>query len=351
MPARLLIRADANTASGTGHVMRCLALAQEWQRNSGEIIFAQAETTPALERRLCAEGLELLRMTAMPGSTDDVAQTIRLARENEVAWIVADGYRFDAEYQRGIKETGLRLLFLDDHGHANHYSADYILNQNLSARPTLYASREPYTQLLLGTKYVLLRKEFEKWRDWKRTTPASARKVLVTLGGSDPDNVTGKELECIVIIGGSNPHAKELQKQCENAEPQIRGVIDPASIPELMAWADVAISAGGTTSWELAFMGLPTLQIVLADNQRDAAAARQGKGTAVLLGFHTEVTEDLISRALTELLSQADRRLAMSVQGRRLVDGFGSERVVRLLQTNESGAATSSNDKLHSPCP
>src|ERR1035437_492179 len=277
MSEMLLIRADASARMGTGHVMRCLALAQGWQRHAGKVLVLQAETTPALEQLLAREGVVLARLEARPGTVADAEHTIAFARKHSAAWVVADGYHFDANYQRAIKAAGLRLLLFDDYGHADFYSADLVLNQNLGADPALYQRREAHTRLLLGTRYVLLREEFLDMQDWKREIPAVGNKVLVTMGGSDPDNVTGKviqalkqfsEIETKVVIGGSNPHVQSLQSSIIHHPSSIQLVVDANNMPELMAWADVAIAAGGSTSWELAFMGLPSLVCTLADNPR-----------------------------------------------------------------------------------
>ena len=132
----------------------------------------------------------------------------------------------------------------------------------------MYANREAHTRLLLGTRYVLLRREFWPWRGWRREIPAVARKVLVTLGGGDPDNVTLKViralaqveiegLEAVVVVGPANPHLEELQAAVKDTPHPIRLESNVTNMPELMAWADVAITAGGSTCWETAFMGLP----------------------------------------------------------------------------------------------
>ncbi len=141
MPSSLLIRADASERIGTGHVMRCLALAQEFQRTVGRVLFVQAETTSAIEGRLRAEGFEIASLDVAPGSLEDARATVRLAREQGVTWIVADGYHFGAGYQRHLKENEFSLLLIDDYGHAEHYWAHYILNHNLSADPRNSNSR------------------------------------------------------------------------------------------------------------------------------------------------------------------------------------------------------------------
>jgi UDP-2,4-diacetamido-2,4,6-trideoxy-beta-L-altropyranose hydrolase len=326
----LLIRADASTQIGTGHVMRCLALAQAWQRSGGSAIFASADMTAALEARLAGEGFQSVRLSVAPGTKEDAARTGELARSQNASWIVADGYNFGLDYQRGIKAAGLCLLFLDDYGHAGEYLADLVLNQNITADAALYARRAPYTRLLLGTRYALLREEFLRWRDWQREIPRVAHKVLVTLGGSDPDNMSGKviqalkqfsEIETKVVVGGSNPHQKNLKTEIRNSKSKISLVMDATNMPELMAWADVAIAAGGTTSWELAFMGLPSLVLMLAENQRGIAAAL---GTAN--AAHQTTPESLVTD-LKDLLRDHELRRVLSQRGRQLVDGFGVSRV------------------------
>ncbi len=334
---KLLIRADGSARMGTGHVMRCLSLAQGWRRAGGEVCFALAETTPALEQRLQGEGFNVTRLSAPAGSAGDAAETVRLARDG-AGWVVADGYHFDADFQQAIKTAGVRLLLVDDYGHASRYSADYVLNQNLYAAAGLYTQRESHTRLLLGTRYALLRQQFNEWRGWKREFPSVARKVLVTLGGSDPDNVTGAiveklaqipDLDITVLIGGSNPHREQLQSKIQNPESKISFVVDAPNMPELMAWADVAVAAGGTTSWELAFMGLPGLVLVLADNQRAVADALDAAKMA------RKTTPATVASDLAALLADADGRAQMSRRGRESVDGDGVSRVAACLRAAE----------------
>ncbi len=162
--AQLLIRADASPEIGTGHVMRCLALAQAWQDKGGQATVAMALAAPSIQARLEAEGLGIKRITAQVGSAEDAAQVIQIARQLQAAWVVIDGYRFTGSYQQALKDAGLGLVCIDDEATAEHYYADVILNQNLHADAGLYAKREGYTRLLLGTRYALLRREFRRWQ-------------------------------------------------------------------------------------------------------------------------------------------------------------------------------------------
>ena len=188
----LLFRTDASVQIGTGHVMRRLALAQAWQDAGGRAMFAMAETTPAVWARLEAESCDVLSVSCDAGTAEDSLKTIALAREKSADWIVVDGYQFRADYQRALKAAGCKILFVDDYGHAAHYSADLVLNQNAGAEAQLYVHRESHTRLLLGPRYCLLRREFSSWRNWKREIPQACRQLLVMMGGSDADNLTAR---------------------------------------------------------------------------------------------------------------------------------------------------------------
>jgi|688.fasta_scaffold230594_2 UDP-2,4-diacetamido-2,4,6-trideoxy-beta-L-altropyranose hydrolase len=336
---QVVFRVDASTQIGTGHVMRCLALAQAWQDTQGQPIFIMANPIPALEERLKSEGMKVVHLAAEPGSLADAQETAALAHQFEANWVVVDGYQFGSEYQQTIKNSGLNLLFIDDYGHAEHYYADVVLNQNISAEEEWYQHREPYTQLLLGTRYTLLRREFWQWQGWQRTVPPVAKKVLVTLGGADPDNVTLKviqslqiveveELEAVVVVGGSNPHYENLKMAVQDSRYPIQVQQNVTNMPELMAWADMAISAGGSTCWELAFMGLPSILLILADNQRAIAQKLATLNLAVNLGWHQDVTIEEIGLALRESIGDRPKRETMSKRERELVDGNGARRVV-----------------------
>lgn len=338
----VLFRVDVNTRIGTGHAMRCFALAQAWQDAGGRAVFATGTCPPAFAARLEAERMDWISVTATPGSSDDAAQTAKQAQRANADWVIVDGYHFDAVYQKIVKRSDRRLLFFDDYGHANTYHADLVLNQNLHANASLYTEREPATRLLLGTRYALLRREFDAWRGWQRSTPVVARKILVTLGGSDPDNVTlkvlhalravaARDLEVMIVVGGSNPHLAELQNAARALPFAVRLESNVADMPTQMAWADVAIAAGGGTCWELAFLGLPSLVLALADNQRPVVQAVADAGIAIDAGWHAAVDAADIAVRLQPLLENVDARMAMARLGPLLVDGEGTSRVCAAL--------------------
>ena len=216
---KLIIRADAGTTIGTGHLMRCLALAQVWQELGGEVVFITACESETLRRRLTEDGFTWFTLEKSYPDPSDWETTVQELRLNPGAWVVLDGYHLGPDYQLQIKQRGNRLLVIDDMAHLERYYADIILNQNLNAKELKY-NCEPGTKLLLGTRYVFLRREFWPWRGWRRQIPEVAKNILVTMGGSDLDNVTLKvinalekvavnSMQTVVVVGGSNPHYKK----------------------------------------------------------------------------------------------------------------------------------------------
>jgi UDP-2,4-diacetamido-2,4,6-trideoxy-beta-L-altropyranose hydrolase len=344
----LIIRADATSGTGTGHVMRCLALAQAWQDQGGKAVFISHCESDALGKRITAEGINLIALDKPHPDPFDLGFTIsrlnKLKAQNSrrKTWLVVDGYHFDADYQKSIKATGYGLLWIDDYGHAEHYWADLILNQNISADPSRYTKCEPYTQLLLGTRYALLRREFKRWHAWKREISPVARKVLVTLGGGDPDNVTMQVIQALkevdvsglearIVIGPANPHV-ELLRQAIRADSRLHLLTNVTDMPDLMAWADVSISAGGSTCWEQAFMGLPCLIIVTAENQRANAEALDRENIGINLGWHQDLLPERITSQLKQLTINLKLRVLISKQSQELVDGAGGRRVLQALR-------------------
>jgi len=335
----LIIRADANTQIGIGHLMRCLALAQAWKEMGGEVDFVTTCCHGQLLRRLRKERFSLHPLTRSYPDAQDWHVTQHLLSNSPTAWLVLDGYHFDSTYQRMVKEAGYSLMVIDDMAVLSHYHADIVLNQNPHARKESYGNREPFTHLMLGAQYVLLRREFLKWQGWKREISETAHRILVSLGGGDPDNVTlrviyalerirVRDIEVTVVLGSTNPHLENIQTKVSRLPFVLRLLHSVDDMAQWMAWADVAISAGGTTCWELAFMGVPSVALVLAENQVKVAESLDKAGVAVNLGWFDQIPECEITEIFTSLINDKERRRRMSLSGQQLIDGFGTSRVV-----------------------
>lgn len=345
MQNTLLIRADASVLMGTGHIMRMIALGQAWLDGGGEAVFLCAEITPALGERLKEEGFMLAKIHATPGSHEDLQATRALiaSYDGDRIPVVLDGYQFDSAFQLGLKNTGCRLLVVDDYGHADFYHADFVLNQNISAREELYRNRSSDTQLLLGTKFALLRKEFLKHQRLEREIPAIAKKVLVTLGGTDPDNITQRvsealavfDLDVRIVAGASSPHIGKLRQMMQiraAMKARYELVENASNMPELMAWADLAIAAGGSTAWELAYMGIPTLSITLAENQRASSMEMVKHKYFLALGLD-DISMNLgFKKQLVHLMSDRNTRCELSERCQLLVNGTGALTVSKHLE-------------------
>jgi UDP-2,4-diacetamido-2,4,6-trideoxy-beta-L-altropyranose hydrolase len=342
-PGVLLVRCDASVAIGTGHAMRCLALAQAWQDIGGRAVFAMAQSTAAVEQRLQREGTGVTRLPVEAGSADDAQATVGLARAQKAGWVVVDGYDFGADYQAALKQGGMKQLCVDDNGDAEPYCADLLLNQNAHASELLYVRKAPDVQLLLGPRFCLLRREFAAWRGWAREVPARVKRILVTMGGSDAANFTLRvidairrlekdDLETTIVVGGSNPHIDLLESAVRDGGAAFSLVKDTANMPELLSAADLAVAGAGTTCWEMCLLGLPALVCVLADNQAGIASTLASRGIARSLGRYGEVSVAKIQQELLRLLDAPGERQRMSERGRALVDGNGAARAVALLQ-------------------
>jgi UDP-2,4-diacetamido-2,4,6-trideoxy-beta-L-altropyranose hydrolase len=340
----IIFRADAGVELGTGHVMRCFALAQELIRQGIRVVLVTAGDFPEIEPRLKSTGLELSHIVTEPGSPDDAQQTCSFASSVSARWIITDGYRFGKAYQKFVKDAGFLLLVIDDFGHAEHYHADIILNQYPYASEDIYKQRDKETLLLLGTRYALLRKEFLLSREAERKIPETAQKILVTLGGSDPDNHTGRfigalkhlaaeSVEIKVVIGGCNPHFSDLEIMQNDAKRNnIQLLRNVTNMSALYSWADLAIASGGSTTLELACLGVPMLTVVIADNQVPVCESLEKAGAAINLGRMNEREYARLPVLLANVIRSKEIRRRLSRNAEKMVDGRGSERVSVLLQ-------------------
>ncbi|MDF7825520.1 UDP-2,4-diacetamido-2,4,6-trideoxy-beta-L-altropyranose hydrolase [Pontiellaceae bacterium B12227] len=345
----LFIRADANSQMGTGHVMRCIALGQMWKDAGGEVVFLTCCSNDELLNRLVSEGFRVEPISHAHPEGEDVDETVacivrsRPEADARPIWLVADGYHFDTNYQRGVRAQGIHLLCLDDYNHLSEYDCDVLLNQNVGSEELDYTLNADAVRLL-GPRYSLLRREFRDRPISDEEIPARASNILVTFGGSDLDNVTSVIIHAInalndpalnvkVIVGAANPNRatlEELIKQSPCSIEMISSVKDMASVFE---WADLVVSAGGSTCWELCYLGLPFLVVVIAENQRRIAEGLDKAGAAINLGWHETLQVESVKSALYDLSMDPVRREDQRLRGRVLVDGNGAVRIVECIRT------------------
>jgi UDP-2,4-diacetamido-2,4,6-trideoxy-beta-L-altropyranose hydrolase len=339
MKPRLVVRADATAEIGTGHLQRCLTLATAWRNLGGLVTFCGRCESPGLARLVQSEADVVVEPPAVhPDPADlDCLLDVLSAPAPERSVVVLDGYQFNRAFQSAVRHVR-PLLAIDDLGLERNPDVDLMLNQNIHA-PDLAYCRQSSTRYLLGLSYALLRTEFQAYAAWQRVHPSRARRLLVTMGGSDIDGATLRvldalssveDLEVRVIVGGINPHLNAILERA-GQRPHISVVRETDQMALEMASADVAISASGGTSWELAFMGLPSLLIALADNQEPLARGLDAAGAAIDLGRAEALDLEVLRHELLDLRDEGPRRKTMSERGRQLLDGRGAERVAAAL--------------------
>jgi UDP-2,4-diacetamido-2,4,6-trideoxy-beta-L-altropyranose hydrolase len=338
-PGLLVLRADAGPSIGAGHVMRCLALAQAWRRAGGVFEFVAREMPSGLASRIREEGGAV---STLPASESDALATAAVVRQRGARFVVIDGYTLTTDHHVACREVGARTLVVDDTGEHGRYECDLVLNQNLHASERFYARRAERCALLLGVQYTLLREEFLSAGREAPGVPARARKVLLSFGGADTANLSARaveaveesDLEAVLLVGAANPRRAEIEARAARSK-STRVLVDVRDVPGWMCWADVAVVAAGSTVWELAYMGVPSVVIPVADNQLGVAAGAADAGFAQALGHERGIDAQTITRTLRAICEDQSTRRAMSERGRLVIDGRGADRVAAALRGQE----------------
>lgn len=346
MNPELVFRADAGSGIGSGHVMRCIALAQACIADGMKAQFFSRTGSDAIANRVTQAGCTLSVPPEFESAAEDALATLELARApgRRAAWVIVDGYQFDAKYLDALAGGNVRLAVVDDLAALERYPTDIILNQNIDAEQHSYRAK-PGCRLLLGPAHALLRPEFSAWDAWRRPQAGIASRVLVTLGGSDASEAGARvltalaafesRLEIRLLRGATDAQAASLDVAAQVARSAGHDVslrLYSADMPSELAWADVAIAGGGTTVWELAYMQTPALLLVLAGNQRANVEGLARAGCAVNLGEWSRIRIPQMTEAIATVIRDRQQRDAMAQKGRRLVDGRGSQRTARAIR-------------------
>jgi UDP-2,4-diacetamido-2,4,6-trideoxy-beta-L-altropyranose hydrolase len=295
---KVFIRADASVEIGSGHVMRCLTLAQELQGLNAQVSFICKDILGNLIYYIESKGFKVYRIEMSANEIHHVSAI--LSQHSPTDWLVVDHYSLNAQWERAMQPYCRRILVIDDLANREH-DCDILLDQNYYESPEhRYDALVPKnTKVLIGPQFALLRKEFREARKTLRERDGTFRRILVFFGGSDPTNETIKALKAIqlidknhlivdVVVGGSNPNQEEIAELCSTL-PNFNYYCQVENMAELMVRADLALGAGGATTWERSYLGLPTLVVVLADNQKELTAAIARKEVILNLGWHSEV--------------------------------------------------------------
>lgn len=347
------IRVDASSQIGTGHFMRCLTLADGLKERGSQIRFISRHLPEYLRSMLLKKGHESVQLDGVQGlmpldelshahwlgvsQAQDAAESIQALSDRVWDWIIVDHYALDARWELLVRQSARRILVIDDIADRRH-ACDVLLDQNFYAdMDSRYTGKVPgHCQLLLGPRYALLREEFRQRHEQVKPRIGPVRRILIFFGGVDTANYTGCAIEALANIGMSDLHVDVVigaqhpfQEQIESACVEYGFVchVQTSRMAELMATADLAIGAGGSATWERCCLGLSTLAICVAENQRKQIADAASEGLLYALELNDEfvVTLDRHVRALME------NRCLMRFISRncmRAVDGRGALRVI-----------------------
>lgn len=304
--------------------MRCLTLAASLRDAGADVSFISREHPGHLFDVIKALGFPLHRLPAPMSPAEgwlgvlpdlDRAETQEvLAREGSADWLIVDHYGLDRGWEAGLRPWARRLLVIDDLANRRH-DCDVLLDQNLCAgMETRYEGLVPPScQQLIGPNYALLRPEFRSARQDAAPRDGQVRRLLIFFGGVDATNETAKALAAVdrlglhelpidVVAGASNPHLNMLRARCAEM-PGVSLHVAVQNMAELMARADLALGAGGTTTWERCYLGLPTLILTLAENQVPLVQAVAAANAAWNLGAADTVKVEDLSAALQRVLA------------------------------------------------
>jgi UDP-2,4-diacetamido-2,4,6-trideoxy-beta-L-altropyranose hydrolase len=348
---KVAFRVDASARIGVGHLARCLALAVELRGRGIAACFIVRDdpTFPVTFAARHGFGFYKLAGPAQDAAADAV-ETMALVRREQarVDWIIVDHYALDAQWESDLRGAAARVLAIDDLAVRRH-DCDVLLDQNL--RPSgdrAYDKLVPErTRQLLGPQYALLGREFGIARRSLRERDGTVRRLLVSYGGADPGNETAKALAAIaaldrrdlhidVAAASTNPHLDDLRRLVSRTRNATLHQ-DLPHLADLIQSADLALGAGGTSTWERLCLGLPSLVTTIADNQVSATRALAELGCLRYLGPAESVTANILHQALVLRLSEAESLRAESVRGRALVDGAGTARVADNLVVPAAG--------------
>ncbi|MFN3348175.1 UDP-2,4-diacetamido-2,4,6-trideoxy-beta-L-altropyranose hydrolase [Pseudorhodoplanes sp.] len=331
-----LFRADASPDIGGGHVMRCLTLADTLAAAGWSCGFAfrsgTLQTVPALKRS--GHVLQLLS-GAVADEPAEMAETLRGCCD----LLVVDHYGRGADFETACRSFAHRLLVFDDQPLRRH-DADLLLDATPRAGDNHYRGLvPPGCSLLLGPAFVPLRPEFALARAKalaRRVRGGAVQRLLVSVGLTDRLNVTSRILRGVcasglpltvdVVLGSAAPHLESVRGLIAELKLDAQLHVDVSDMAALAAAADLAIGAGGQSSLERCCLGLPSLLVVTADNQRDLAAGLERCGAAALLSGPL-IEPDEVARALARICADPDRRVCMAHAAAELCDGRGPVRV------------------------
>lgn len=355
---RLVFRTDSGARIGSGHMVRCLTLANELRERGSDIVFVTREHDGHLAERVesaghpvhrlpppTAEGAARVGYAGWLGvtQTQDADETRAVVGRDGADWIVVDHYAIDAEWETALRPAARRIFAIDDLANRRH-ECDALLDQGYygTATASRYDTRTPaQSRRLLGPRYALLHPEYERLHDAREPRGRDVQRVVVFFGGSDPTDETGKAIDALtrgvlaaldvdVVLGANHPDPAGVRARAAS-RPRTTVHTNLPTLAGLLARADLAIGAGGATTWERCCLGLPSIVAIQAENQAASTLAMVSGGYQRLAGNGRSPSVADWQEAIETLLRDPAALKTMRDNSAALTDGRGAKRVARAL--------------------
>ena len=334
MKKNLFIRVDASPEIGIGHIMRCLTLAQELKNNFDKIIFLTQKNSSDFIETIMKNEFEVIFISA--NNDSDIIKNIVTTNSVNKNFLLIDHYNVDSNFESSLKNTFEKIFVIDDLANRKH-DCDLLIDQNyyrdLNQRYEKLIQNGTIT--LLGPKYAIIRPEFRKINKKTIKKNSQIKKILVSFGGSDPTNECKKVLDAlcsienskfeIIVAAGIYNHKFEQLKKLYEKYSNIKIYRHVDELSRLMVNSDLFIGAGGTTTWERFYMGLPSIVTIISDDQKESIEFLSDMGHIINLGLAKNVTSKTYVQTLQK--PNSDLIYNMSLHNQKLVDGNGSNRI------------------------
>jgi UDP-2,4-diacetamido-2,4,6-trideoxy-beta-L-altropyranose hydrolase len=380
---KIVFRVDASIKIGSGHVMRCLTLAGELQSYGVEVQFIcrahsgnmielirgkefSVHELPAPESQESqpapgADTESVYTLWLGTSQEQDTRETIEAFQEKRPDWLIIDHYALGQIWETQLRPYVRKIMVIDDLADRPH-ECDLLLDQNYFLDgDSRYNDLVPATcTKLLGPQYALLRPEFAKARKHLKTRTGKVQRVFVFFGGTDSDNLTGKAIEALsfpefshldvdVVIGSHNPHRAKIERLVKT---RLRTTlhVQVGNIAELMGQADLALGAGGSTTWERLCLGLPSLVVTIAENQTPFTEYLHHE--KYLTRLETPETLDIqkLRQALSDTVEKDSVNRVQSSKGMEIVSGDGASQVARFLMQGISSKSWTIRHAVFADC-
>lgn len=369
---KVVFRADASLQMGTGHVMRCLTLADALMAQGAECQFICREHPGNLIEHIKHKGYRVhvlapglpvgasvlaihataaepqLAHAAWLGATQqqDADACTHILRDLQPDWLIVDHYALDARWEETLQPYYFKLMVIDDLADRRH-ECELLLDQTFARNAADYRPWVPATcTVLCGSQYALLRPEFAalRPRSLQRRAKPQLQQLLITMGGVDKDNATGAVLtalqfcelpaDCriIVVVGATAPWLAKVRQQAEQLPWATEVRVNVSDMAQLMADSDLAIGAAGATSWERCCLGLPTIMVVLAENQQQVARGLEQAGSVYAVQSPKQILASLPA-LLKPLLSSSVQLSVMSQAAAAIANGNGIATIIQHLES------------------